>query len=132
MRSREGWTRLPDAPVRAGKNNKLYKYLVSFSRPCAHCGEPFVIRVTKRIADGEADSNSFGLRNCEKHRRNSCADPLADEVVMKNNVMTEELQGLYGTVANLTAEVTELRRRLAQYELPAAMKLQAEKTFPWT
>lgn len=48
-----------------------HRNLVEFSRPCATCGVVFSIFVTQRIASGMADTNNFGLRNCEKHRR-SC------------------------------------------------------------
>ncbi len=124
MRDRDGWIRGDGAPVRV--KNKLYKHLVEFKRPCAHCAEPFSIFVTRKIADGEADSNSFGLRNCEKHRRNSIPNPMTEETVMANNVMREELDGCYKTIADLKA-------RLAQYELAPAMAARAAltKPFPW-
>jgi hypothetical protein len=64
---RSEWTRCGDGPRYIQGRN--YAHLIEFRRPCKTCGEPFSIFVTPRIADEEADSNSFGLKNCELHRR---------------------------------------------------------------
>ncbi len=124
MRDRTGWIRCDPGPVRVGK--KLYNHLVEFKRACGTCGDFFSVHVTAKIADGHSDSNSFGLRNCPKHRRNAVANPLSDETVMANNVMREELDGCYAMIADLKA-------RLAQYELAPAMAAQAALTnkMPW-
>lgn len=127
MHDREEWTRGGSGPKVI--KGKTYKNLSEFMRPCATCGEPFSIFVTGKIASGHADSNSFGLKNCEKHRRNKAGSEL-DAVTMANSVMKEELAGLYVRNKDLFAEVQVLKARLAVYELPAAMAAQAGK-MPW-
>jgi len=125
MHDRTPWTR--GATGNHVIKNRTYKNLTEFSRPCQACGNPFSIFVTSKIADGLADSNSFGLKNCEHHRRNKSAGDTPDvEIVrMENNVMRQELEGLYSTVADLTA-------RLAQYELAPAMHAAApQNKMPW-
>lgn len=129
--------------------NRTYKNLTPFSRPCAACGEMFSIHVTEKIAAGHADSNSFGLKNCEKHRRSH--GPTVDHAELEklrmiNVTMKGELDGLYARDAEHFAEIQSLKARLAQYELPAAMATLAEYnagdvkalgspalalTFPW-
>lgn len=125
MRDRSAWTRgQAGAKVIHGKK---YKDLTEFHRPCASCGKHFSIFVTERIAIGHADSNSFGLKNCEDHRRspgnNLTVNADNDGLRMANSVMRQELEGLYRQVAELTL-------RLAKYELPAAVKAEANK-MPW-
>ncbi len=112
MRDRTPWTQKPDTgPIRLGR--KTYKNLVEFTRPCATCAEEFSIFVTAVVADGRSDSNSFGLINCEKHRKSKLIH--ADvETLMANNTMKQELEGLY-------ARNKELTERLAKYELQPAM-----------
>ncbi len=61
------------------------------------CEKLFSIFVTAKIANGHADSNSFGLKNCEEHRRNKPAADLTEIEVLRtaNVTMREELTGLY-------------------------------------
>lgn len=141
MHNRTEWTRGATG-THVIKNNKgvpkEYKNLTEFSRKCVTCDAPFSIYVTSKIAAGHADSNSFGLKNCELHRRSTTPrmdEAELDRVRMANRVMSEELKGLYARIADLTA-------RLAQYELPAAMQEAAgnnvndlgppqPQSFPW-
>src|SRR5437868_13201993 len=109
MHDRSEWTRGPSGPQTiktASGKMRTYANLAEFKRPCATCGELFSIYVTPKIAAGHADSNSFGLKNCEKHRRNrSLADSDELETLRTANAtMREELEGLY-------AQVQELRGR---------------------
>lgn len=120
MHDRTAWTRGTTGPHKI--KNKTYNNLVQFTRKCASCENTFSIFVTPKIADGHADSNSFGLKNCAEHRRQSI--PRAGDETelatlrMANKVMKQELDGLY--------------ERLAQYELPAAMRNHAAQTkMPW-
>jgi len=128
MRDRTGWMRGSSGPQTI--KGKKYNNLVEFHRGCQFCGKPFSIFVTEKIAMGHADSNSFGLRNCEEHRRGRIQkDPEpadAEALRMANHVMKEELEGLY-------SQVQDLKTRLAQYELPAAMAdVAAQQTkMPW-
>jgi hypothetical protein len=118
MHDRSEWTRGEHGPVKIGR--KTYNNLVEFTRPCQTCSEPFAVYVTTKIANGLADSNSFALKNCPKHRRNkSATDEQEVETLRTANItMREELKGLY-------ERVHELQARLAQYELPAAMRAAA-------
>lgn len=111
MRDRTAWTRC--APGSQKIRGKKYKNLIEFTRPCQACNKPFSIFVTQRIADGEADTNNFGLRNCEEHRR-SPRPPSMDENEMEAlrsriRVMGDELTGLYALNKELTIEVEALR-----------------------
>lgn len=67
MQDRSAWTRVAEGPKYL--RGRDYSHLIEFRRPCSTCGEPFSIYVTRRIADGGADTNSFGLINCDAHRR---------------------------------------------------------------
>jgi hypothetical protein len=67
MQDRSAWTRVAEGPKYI--RGRDYSHLIEFRRPCSTCGEPFSIFVTRRIADGGADTNSFGLVNCDAHRR---------------------------------------------------------------
>ena len=121
MRDRSEWIRGETGPQKIGTSS--YKRLAEFSRPCATCKQPFSIFVTEKIADGLADSNNFGLRNCEIHRRG--AAPIDSEELeslrTQDRVMADELSGLYATIR-------DLKERLAKAEArPAAKGL----TFPW-
>lgn len=100
MRDRTDWTR-----TAAGLGRK--KNLVQFVRRCDACGNPFSILVTERIASGEADSNSFGLKNCEEHRRSNAAARNAEE----------ELAVLKQRDKEQFAEIQELKARLAAFEI---------------
>lgn len=117
MHDRTGWTRGATGEVKLmiKGREKTYKNLVEFKRPCASCGELFAIYVTPKIANEQADSNSFGLKNCEKHRRSSIRDvqPELEKLRMENNTMRAELKGVYA--------------RLAQYELAPAKKAAAAR-----
>lgn len=124
MKDRSEWTERVDGGHVKIKN-RTYPNLVEFSRPCVTCQKLFSIFVTKKIADGLADSNNFGLKNCEEHRRKAVtSDMQTEQLRMVNNVMKDELAGLYAQVKGLNA-------RLAQYELPAAMAAQAQMKMPW-
>lgn len=118
MRSREGWTKIAESgPIKLKR--KTYKNLVEYRRPCATCTEPFSIFVTAIVADERADSNNFGLRNCELHRHNKVTGGAVEEKTqMANSVMKAELDGCYATIRDLKA-------RLAPLELRAAMERQA-------
>jgi hypothetical protein len=127
MHDRTPWTRgrTGDFQLKNTKGKeRTYRGLTEFTRPCATCGEPFAIHVTAKIAAGEADSNSFGLKNCEQHRRNFVAtEAVTNETLrMANDVMKQELAGLYERNQELFAEVQVLKARLAQYELQPAME----------
>ena len=125
MHDRSEWVEAPAGPVRI--KNKTYTNLVEFTRRCATCNAPFSIYVTKKIACGEADSNNFGYKNCELHRKSpvrGVASPELETLRMQNQVMKEELTGLY-------AKIRDLTDRLALYELPAAMQEVSKNSFPW-
>lgn len=113
MRDRTAWEKGATGPQTI--NGHTYKNLTRFTRLCAVCGEPFSIFVTAKIAAGQADSNSFGLTTCEKHRRNKTNTSEVDTLRTANATMKDELAGLY-------ERVRELEARLAKYELPAAMR----------
>jgi hypothetical protein len=87
MRDREGWEKGNSGEQVV--NGKTYKNLTQFTRKCATCGEPFSIYVTRKIASGHADSNSFGLKNCERHRRNKTVDDSNSMAELR-----EELKGM--------------------------------------
>lgn len=118
MHDRSPWERCGESP-RYGFHMKL----TEFRRPCGVCGNKFSIHVTRKIADGHADSNAFGLVNCELHRRRP--DGTSEKAVLrsKDRVMTAELDGLYGIERELRAEVMKL---LAEN---AALKNQ--RKMPW-
>lgn len=119
MHDRTEWKRGEPGPRKIGK--KTYVNLVEFSRSCATCGKPFSIHVTAKIANGGADSNSFGLKNCLEHRRGGPKDTTElDQLRMANNVMREELDGLYARDKELFAENQVLKARLVVYETPNA------------
>jgi hypothetical protein len=71
---RSAWERVTEGP-RFFLQCRSYKHLIEFRRPCKTCGESFSIFVTQKIADERADSNSFGLVNCELHRRGRIPKP---------------------------------------------------------
>lgn len=130
MRDRSDW--IKGATGSQTINGRPYPNLTAYTRPCATCNKPFSIYVTGKIASGRADSNSFGLRNCEEHRRNkSAADSAGTEaLVTANNTMRDELTGLYARVKEMFEELQVAKARLATYELQGAMKAQAHK-MPW-
>lgn len=124
MKDRTGWTRGETGATRIG--TKTYKRLVEFSRPCVTCQKLFSIFVTEKIAEGLADSNNFGLKNCEQHRRGGGA-PIAELETLrsKDRVMSDELAALHETIRNL-------RERLAKYELqPAMERMSTGEKMPW-
>lgn len=108
MRDRTGWKQSPGFWGRK-------KNLIEFTRFCAapDCGREFGIMVTQKIASGKADSNSFGLKNCELHRRGKIVDELE----------------------TLRAEIAVLKRRdqeLFAENMALKAKLAAlEKKMPW-
>lgn len=137
MHDRNDWIRGQSGEIKI--KNRTYKNLVEFTRPCVTCQQRFSIFVTKKIADGHADSNSFGLKNCEAHRRSRPAldGPDGEALRMANSVMRQELEGLYARDKELFAENQLLKAKLAQYELHGAVKEAATTnsalptTFPW-
>lgn len=131
MHDRTEWTKGATGPqVIKGKS---YKSLTEFTRQCATCDQPFSIFVTAKIAAGHADSNSFGLKNCDLHRRNKPASDLGeiDTLRTANVTMREELQGLYERVKTQFEELQVIKARLATYELAPAMAAQAQIKMPW-
>lgn len=131
MHDRTEWTKGNSGPQTI--KGKSYKELTEFTRPCATCGEPFSIYVTKKIANGHADSNSFGLKNCEKHRRNKPAvdNDEIEELKRVNAVLLASLADAEKLVAQAYAELDALK---AKYELPGALQRTAEASkekMPW-
>ena len=126
MHDRSEWTEGTTGDHRIGK--RKYNNLTEYSRPCKTCGARFSIFVTKKIADGFADSNSFGLKNCEKHRRGGGTPKNVQEndtVNLVNTTMKKELEAVY-------RENAELRARMAKYELQPAMERAAQAhKMPW-
>lgn len=117
MRDRSEWRQGVTGPVQIGR--KRYPRLAEFSRPCVACKQRFSIYVTEKIAEGLADSNNFGLKNCEEHRRGGNPAEL-DSLRSKDKVMSDELSGLYETIR-------ELRERLAKHEL----RTSTREKMPW-
>ena len=123
MKDRTGWTRGDTGPQRIG--SKTYQRLVEFTRPCSACKQPFSIFVTERIAEGLAESNNIGLRNCELHRRGGVPANNAELSTLrhKDNTMRDEVAGLYAHNKELSAhakklddEVKAVKAKLAEYE----------------
>lgn len=136
MHDRTDWTRGRSGPLTI--KGRAYNNLVEFTRPCQTCKKPFAIYVTSKIAMGHADSNSFGLKNCEEHRKSALKGDSAnaDQLRMANNVMKQELDGLYARDQEHMAEIQRLKARLATFELQGAMQAAGEQpannlTFPW-
>lgn len=125
MHDRSEWTKLADGPKTIGK--KTYSNLTEFARPCVTCGKPFSIFVTKKIASGHSDSNSFALKNCPEHRRNKTSGDVFSNTVLQQTCADQEKQ-----IAELVSENELLKARLAKYELPAALQaVAAENKMPW-
>jgi len=103
---RSPWERCGDKSHYA--NGGRYRQLTEFKRPCGVCSEKFSIYVTRKIADGHADSNAFGLVNCELHRRKLQGNSEKAVLRSKDRVMTQELNGLYAIERELRAEVMKL------------------------
>ncbi len=118
MHDRSGWTRGETGAVVI--KGKKYPKLVAFTRACATCGQNFSVFVTEKIADGHADSNSFGLKNCEDHRRNRTGadNTELDMLRTANKTMSEELTAAY-------TQIRDLQARLNKYELQPAMEALA-------
>lgn len=140
MHDRTGWTRGNGGPQVI--RGKTYTNLTEFTRTCAACNKPFSIFVTSKIANGHADSNSFGLKNCEEHRRNK-SDGDVEKLRTANVTMNEELAALYARDRAQFEEIQKLKARLAQYELQSAIGCEAVQnttssgpaenlTFPWS
>ena len=102
MHDRTEWTR--GTTIRTTRGKELFE----FARPCATCGKSFSVFVNQKIADGEADSNSFGLKNCEEHRRNNRPAKRDWEA---------ELAVLYERDKAQVAEIQQLKAQLHAYEL---------------
>jgi hypothetical protein len=128
MHDRSKWERGHSGPQTI--NGKGYKNLTEFKRPCVACGELFSIFVTSKIAAGHADSNSFGLVNCEAHRKNK-SNGEVDQLRGMVATMKEEIDPLYARNRELFAEVQVLKARLATYELQGAMASVAQNKMPW-
>lgn len=119
---RTSWERCEEGPRLIG--GRSYATLVEFKRPCSVCGKRFSIFVTRNIADKKADSNSFGLRNCDLHRRHRVGKSEKAVLRSKDRIMAEELDGLYAIERELRKEVLKL---LAEN---AALKNNSQK-MPW-
>lgn len=98
MRDRTEWTRGADT-----------KKVVEFSRPCVTCGKPFSIFVSKRIASGDADSNSFGLKNCEAHRRGK---PVERDLKAELAILQQRDKEQFAEIQALRAELHGLKNKL--------------------
>lgn len=127
MASKEGWAHEQNHDrITLGK--KQYRNMEEWSRPCATCKTSFSIFVRQ---NSTGINSNFGYRNCKDHRGNrvSVDGAVVDNAELEtlrsaNNIMKEELDGLY-------AEAKELRASLAKYELQPALVAQSEKKFPW-
>lgn len=134
MHDRTEWIKGRTGPVTL-KNKRgrehTYANLTEFTRPCKTCEKPFSIFVTSKIAAGHADSNSFGLKNCEEHRQGhgGVSSVEVEALRMSNATMRAELTGLYERDKALFAENQVLKARLATYELQSAMAAVAK--MPW-
>lgn len=145
----DGWSG-GDAVVKFWRGNFAHLYRVT--RPCKTCDAEISIDVTKAALLGTKQNTGLALRNCPTCRaarkaggvgsRGGTSRPLAEggtppavaatppvvavtdeTLLMANQVMKEELDGLY-------LVVKELRDRLAQYELQPAVRRAAEN-MPW-
>ena len=127
MRDRTGWTRGDTGPVKIGV--KSYKNLTQFTRKCAACSQPFSIYVTPKIAEGLADSNNFGLKNCETHRRGGvpATNDEIETLRSKDRVMADELSGLYATIRDLQAKLDKATAAQPQ----PAVEAKERNVFPW-
>lgn len=133
MHDRTEWTRGTTGPQTI--KGKRYDNLTEFHRPCATCEEPFSIFVTPKIASGAADSNSFGLKNCERHRLNkSTAD--VDMLRAENEQLKLVNRNLRDECEGHIAYIAELKAMLPASALDV-MREQAQKVttpaplFPW-
>jgi hypothetical protein len=158
--NREGWVETAQHDS-VQLNGKQYRHMKEWQRPCAICGEKY--SVFEKV--GQVDANSrFSNRTCDLHRGllpafekgfiawdstvrcvvagfacTGVGEP--DKLRMANSTMKEELAGLYSRNSELFSEVQVLKARLAQYELPAAMRAigcetvqnttGSNLTYPW-
>ncbi len=133
-------------------------HLYTLRRPCAECGGEMRIDVSKAALFGTAKNAGLHLKRCKTCRVRSKAigsssrpkvegeavrkaavtvevpgvvpEPAVDDALRTANAtMRAELEGLY-------AEVAELRKRLAKYELESAMEVVAHSPangakMPW-
>lgn len=136
--------------------NGDYIHLYHVMRPCVSCGAVIGLDVSKKALQGVSKNSGLLLRNCPKCReerknggpgsrggtsRPQIVIPAPDAsttqdtetLQMANNVMREELAGLYARNAALLTEleVTKaenevLRNRFAPYELQPAMERAAK------
>ena len=133
MPSKDGWTLERDHnKITLGK--KEYRNMEEWARPCGVCGEKFNIYVR---ANGGMVNSSFGLKTCKEHRGQKIVGGVLDteeleKLRMANNVMKDELDGLYARNAALFAELqivkaenATLRNKFAPYELQPAMERAA-------
>lgn len=113
MPSKDGWTHERDHDkVTLGR--KQYRNMEEWSRHCCVCGDKFFIHV--RQNETGALSSNFGLRTCKEHRGQKVAgggDEYAQILQERNEAWTLNAQ--------LMQDNAELRKRLAVYELPAAL-----------
>jgi hypothetical protein len=128
MHDRSEWMRGETGPQEI--KGKKYRNLTEYKRGCQTCGVVFSIYVTDKIAAGHADSNSFGLRNCETHRRNKAGNQDLDRLQATVDNLKQEVDPLYARNRELFEEAQVLKARLAKYELPEAMRAAANK-LPW-
>lgn len=125
MHNRDVWTRGESGPKEI--KGKTYKNLVEFSRKCASCSEPFSIFVTQHIASGKADSNSFGLVNCEQHRRNKSNANVADlEMQLQAERVKNHMIQMH--CEELECSVRVMHEKLSKYELPEMLRAAS---MPW-
>lgn len=139
-----GWTY--DKPVSKWFQGS-FRNVHRLTRPCPTCTEIIPLDVTVKALRGDAKNHGLSLRRCKacraalKHapaeyaeRRamgagvapivqvNATVDSEAMEALrMANNVMKEELEGLYAKHKTLFAECQALKARLSVFELQGAM-----------
>lgn len=120
-----------------GKHVHLYR----LRKDCAQCGAEMTLDVTKAAILGTAKNAGMHLTRCERCRTASkqaapTSRPFSPSAPTTINEGEEYAQILrerdeaYELQAKLQDTITELRKRLAAYELPEALR-QAENKMPW-
>lgn len=119
MPSKDGWT-LEREHERVTLGRKSYRNMEEWSRPCAVCGEKFSIFTNMNSA---GTNSSFGLKTCKEHR----GQKVGGGVIMGEEYaqILQERDEAWATNTELLTQNAELRRRLAQYELPEALRQAA-------
>jgi hypothetical protein len=145
--------------------NGDYIHLYRVTRPCATCRGEISLSVSRKALQGFTKNAGLLLRNCPTCRaerknggpgsRGGTSRPTVqstpaqapidttelEQLRMYKATVAEELAGLYSRNSELFAEVQVLKARLAQYELPAAMRaigcetvqntMESNLTYPW-